>query len=47
MMPTDTRRFLSAFYRVAGDPDPVMTVQSFVTRQSLLQAWASSRKRTR
>ena len=47
MMPADTRRFLSAFYRVAGDPDPVMTVQSFVTRQSLLQAWASSRKRTR
>jgi amidase len=39
MMPADTRRFLSAFYRVAGDPDPVMTVQSFVTRQSLLQAW--------
>jgi amidase len=39
MMPADTRRFLSAFYRVAGDPDPVTTMQSFVTRQSLLRAW--------
>ena len=39
MMPADTQRFLSEFYRVAGDPDPVMTMQSFVTRQSLLQAW--------
>jgi amidase len=39
MMPGDTRRFLSAFYRVAGDLDPVMTMQSFVTRQSLLRAW--------
>jgi amidase len=24
---------------VAGDPDPVTTVQSFMTRQSLLRAW--------
>ncbi len=39
MMPADTRRFLSAFYEVAGNPDPVMTMQSFVTRQSLLRAW--------
>ena len=39
MMPADTRRFLSEFYRVAGDPDPVTTMQSFVTRQSLLRAW--------
>jgi amidase len=39
MMPADTVRFLSAFYEVAGDPDPVRTVQSFVVRHSLLQAW--------
>jgi amidase len=39
VMPGDTRRFLSEFYRVAGDPDPVMTMQSFATRQTLLRAW--------
>jgi amidase len=39
MMPADTRRFLSEFYRVAGDPDPVRTMQSFAARQSLLRAW--------
>jgi amidase len=39
MLPADTMRFLSAFYEVAGDPDPVTTVQSFVVRQSLLRAW--------
>jgi amidase len=39
LMPADTRRFLSAFYKVAGDLDPVRTVQSFVTRHSLLRAW--------
>ena len=39
MMPADTVRFLSAFYEVAGDPDPVRTAQSFVTRHSLLRAW--------
>ena len=37
-MPADTQRFMSAFYEVAGDPDPVTTVQSFVVRQSLLRA---------
>jgi amidase len=47
MLPADTMRFLSAFYEVAGDPDPVTTVQSFVVRHSLLRAWASSRRRTR
>ena len=47
MMPADTRRFLSAFYRVAGDPDPVMTMQSFMTRQSLLRAWGQFQERTR
>ncbi len=39
MLPADTQRFLSAFYEVAGDPDPVRTVQSFVVRHSLLRAW--------
>jgi len=38
-MPADTRRFLAAFYQVAGDPDPVATILSFATRQSLLRAW--------
>jgi amidase len=38
-MPDDTRRFLSAFYAVAGDPDPVTSTQSFMMRQALLRAW--------
>jgi len=39
MLPADTQRFLAAFYEVAGDPDPVRIMQSFLTRQSLLRAW--------
>jgi amidase len=39
MWPADTNRFLSAFYEVAGDPDPVTAMQCFMTRQSLLRAW--------
>jgi amidase len=39
-MPADTQRFMSAFYEVAGDPDPAATMQSFVVRQSLLRAWS-------
>jgi amidase len=39
-LPADTRRFLSAFYEVAGDPDPVTALQSFTTRLSLLRVWA-------
>jgi amidase len=39
MMPADTNRFLSAFYEVAGDPDPVTAMQCFMTRHSLLRAW--------
>jgi amidase len=39
MMPADTRRFISAFYEVAGDPDPVTAMQCFMMRQSLLRAW--------
>jgi amidase len=45
MLPADTQRFLSAFYEAAGDPDPVMTVQSFVVRQSLLRAWSEFEER--
>jgi amidase len=41
LMPADTQRFLSAFYEVAGDPDPVTTVQSFLVRQSMLRAWGA------
>ena len=39
MMPADTRRFITAFYDVAGDLDPATSMQSFMTRQSLLRAW--------
>jgi amidase len=39
MLPANTQRFFSAFYEVAGDPDPVTTMQSFMARQSLLRAW--------
>jgi amidase len=38
-MPTDTRQFMSAFFEVAGDPDPVTATLSFMTRQLLLRAW--------
>lgn len=37
--PPDTVRFMTSFFEVAGDPDPVGTVQSFMVRQSLLRAW--------
>ena len=37
-IPPDTRRFLSVFYQVSGDPDPVTTLRSFMTRQSLLRS---------
>jgi amidase len=40
LWPRDTTRFLSAFYEFAGDPDPVTSLQSFMTRQSLLRAWS-------
>jgi len=39
LLPADTQRFFAAFYEVAGDPDPVATIQAFVTRQSLQRAW--------
>jgi amidase len=39
LTPDDTRRFLTGFYEVAA-LDPVLTMQSFVTRHSLLRAWS-------
>jgi amidase len=38
-LPADTVRFISAFYKIAGEPDPVTSLQSFMTRQSLLRSW--------
>jgi len=38
-LPADTQQFLAEFYQVAGDPGPVTTLESFMTRQSLLRAW--------
>jgi amidase len=35
----DTERFVSALFELAGDPDPMTTIQNFVIRQSLLRAW--------
>lgn len=34
-----TRRFLTEFYDAAGDPDPVTTCSSFITRNALLRRW--------
>ena len=34
-----TRQFLAEFYDAAGDPDPVATVRSFMTRHTLLRQW--------
>lgn len=37
--PADTRRFVSAFFEAAGQPDGVATEQAFITRHVLLRAW--------
>jgi amidase len=34
-----TRRWLEALFEVVGEPDLATTMQSFMTRQSLLRAW--------
>jgi amidase len=39
-LPAPTRRFMSAFFDAAGDPDAVAAEQSFITRQVLLRAWS-------
>jgi amidase len=38
-LPAPTRRFMSAFFEVAGDPDAVAVEQAFITRQSVLRSW--------
>jgi amidase len=45
LVPADTQRFLSAFYEVAGNADPVATLQGFTIRQSLLRAWGDFAER--
>lgn len=35
----DTKRFMSALLDVVGEPDPLTTIMSFMTRESLLRAW--------
>jgi amidase len=39
MMPADTKRFMSMFFKVAGNPDSMTATQSFMIRQSLLRSW--------
>jgi amidase len=39
-LPAPTRRFMSAFFEAAGDPDAVAAEQVFITRQSLLRSWS-------
>ena len=37
MLPADTHQFLSAFYGLAGGPEPVAALSAFVTRQQVLR----------
>ena len=39
MLPADTHQFLSAFYGLAGGPEPVAALSAFITRQTVLRAW--------
>jgi amidase len=39
LAPTETRRFISAFFETAGYPDAMAAEESFMTRQSVLRAW--------
>ena len=39
-MPAATRRFMSAFFEAAGEPDAVLAEGAFITRQRLLRAWS-------
>lgn len=36
---TETRRSMSALLEAVGEPDPLTTAMSFMTRQSVLRAW--------
>jgi amidase len=35
----DTKRFMTALLEAVGEPDPLTTILSFMTRESLLRAW--------
>lgn len=37
--PDDLRRFVTAFFEAAGQPDAVATEQAFITRHALARAW--------
>lgn len=39
IMPPPARRFMSAFFEAAGDPDAVAVEQAFISRLALLRAW--------
>jgi amidase len=41
----DTGRFVSALFGLTGAPNPLTTIQSFVTRQALLRAWGEFQER--
>ncbi len=35
----ETRRFMSALLEAVGEPDPLTTAMSFMTREAILRAW--------
>jgi amidase len=39
-LPEPIRRFMSAFFAAAGDPDAVAAEEAFITRQALLRSWS-------
>jgi amidase len=39
-LPFSARRFMSAFFEAAGDPDAVAAEQAFITRHALLRSWS-------
>ena len=39
LWPPETRRFLTEFYDVLGDLEPVAAMESFATRHALLRSW--------
>jgi len=46
-MPANTSMVWTALLHVAGDPDRLTAMLSYMTRQSLLRAWGEFRRRTR
>jgi amidase len=45
VLPADTQRFFTAFYAVAGDPEPATVMQGFIVREALLRAWGEFQER--